>query len=57
MSKIEATGNGAVQNALATWAEVKTLHKQQNSHIQATLKPIWTYGTQLCGASSLKFST
>jgi hypothetical protein len=25
----EATGNDAHQNALATWPEVKTLHKQQ----------------------------
>jgi hypothetical protein len=33
--KTEATGNDAHQNALATWIEVKTLHKQQDSHIQS----------------------
>jgi hypothetical protein len=32
--KTEATGNDAHQNVLSTWNEVKTLHKQQNSHIQ-----------------------
>jgi hypothetical protein len=32
---MEATGNGAPQYVLATWMEVKTLHKQQNSHIQS----------------------
>jgi hypothetical protein len=37
---------------LATWTEVKTLHKQQNSHITAILKPFWTYGIQLWGTAS-----
>jgi hypothetical protein len=32
--KTEATGNDAHQNAVATWTEVKTLHKQQNPHIK-----------------------
>jgi hypothetical protein len=32
---LEATGNDAHQNALATWVEIRTLHKQQNSHIQS----------------------
>jgi hypothetical protein len=31
--KTEASGNDAHQNALAAWTEIKTLHKQQNSHI------------------------
>jgi hypothetical protein len=31
----QATGNDDDQNALATWVEVKTLHKQQNCHIQS----------------------
>jgi hypothetical protein len=29
------TGNDPYQNYLATWTEVKALHKQQNSHIQS----------------------
>jgi hypothetical protein len=29
------TGNDTHQNALATSAEIKTLHMQQNSHIQS----------------------
>jgi hypothetical protein len=33
--RTEATENDAHQNALATWTEVETLHKQQNSHIQS----------------------
>jgi hypothetical protein len=33
--KTEATGNDAHEDALATWTEVKTLHKQQNSDIQS----------------------
>jgi hypothetical protein len=32
---VEATGNVAHQNAVATWTKVKTLHTQQNSHIQS----------------------
>jgi hypothetical protein len=36
--KTEATGNNAHQNALATWTEVKALHKQQNSHIQSNIQ-------------------
>jgi hypothetical protein len=36
--KTEATGNDLHQNALATWTEVKTLHKQQNSHIQSDIQ-------------------
>jgi hypothetical protein len=42
--KTEVTGNDARQNALATWTEVKTLHKQQNSHIQSntqTNQDLW----------------
>jgi hypothetical protein len=31
---MEAVVYDTHQNALATWTEVKTLHKQQNSHIQ-----------------------
>jgi hypothetical protein len=31
---MEVAGNDAHQNALVTWTDVKTLHKQQNSHIQ-----------------------
>jgi hypothetical protein len=31
--KSEATGNDAHRNAVAAWTEVKTLHKQQDSHI------------------------
>jgi hypothetical protein len=50
--KTEATGNDARQNALATWIEVKTLYRQQNSHIQSNIKPIWTYGIQLWGMAS-----
>jgi hypothetical protein len=32
--KMEVTGNDAHQNALATWTKVKSLHNQQNSHIE-----------------------
>jgi hypothetical protein len=35
--KTEATGNDAHQKTLDTWTEVKTLHKQQNYHIQINL--------------------
>jgi hypothetical protein len=45
--KTEESGNDAQQNALATWTDVKTLHKQQNYHIQRIFKPVWTYGIHL----------
>jgi hypothetical protein len=48
--KMEATGNDARQNALDTWTEVRTLHRQQNSDIQSntqTTPDLWntTVGT------------
>jgi hypothetical protein len=55
-----ATGNDTYQNELATWMEVRTLHKQQNSHIQNKQTP-WTlvhkqtsptFGIQLWGSAS-----
>jgi hypothetical protein len=36
-------------NALATWTEIKTPHKQQISHIQSSTQ---TYGIQLWGMAS-----
>jgi predicted class III extradiol MEMO1 family dioxygenase len=33
--KTESAGNDARQNTLATWTEVKTLHKQKNVSIQS----------------------
>jgi hypothetical protein len=50
--KTEATGNDAHQNALATRTEVKTLHKQQNSHIQSNTQTNLTHGIQLRGTAS-----
>jgi hypothetical protein len=47
--KTETTRNRPHQNVLVTRTKVKTLYKQQTSHI---LKPIWTYGIQLWGTAS-----
>jgi hypothetical protein len=46
--KTETTRNHPHQNVLVTWTQVKTLLKQQTSHIyKAILKPIWTFGIHL----------
>jgi hypothetical protein len=50
--KTEASGNDAHKNAVATWTEVKALHKQQNSLIQSNTQTIWTYGLQLWATTS-----
>jgi hypothetical protein len=50
---METTRNRHHQYVLVTRTQVKTLHKQQTSHIYKTiLKPIWTYGIQLWGTAS-----
>jgi hypothetical protein len=36
--KTEATENDAHQNALATWKEIKTHHKQQNSNTESNIQ-------------------
>jgi hypothetical protein len=52
-AKRKKTRNHPNQNVLVTPTKVKTLHKQQTSHIYKTiLKPIWTYGIQLRGTAS-----
>jgi hypothetical protein len=49
---MEATGNGAHQNALATWTEVKLSTSNTILIYKAILKPIWTYEIQLWGMAS-----
>jgi hypothetical protein len=49
---MEATGNDADQNALATWAEVKILQSNKILIYKIILKPIWTYGIKLWGVAS-----
>jgi hypothetical protein len=51
---METTRNHPHQNVLVTWTKVKTLYKQQTSHIyKRILKPIWTYDIQLWGMASI----
>jgi hypothetical protein len=49
---MEATGNDAHQNALATWTEVRSLHSDKILIYKAILKPNWAYGIQLQGTAS-----
>jgi hypothetical protein len=45
----EVNGNDAHQNVLAPWTEVKTLHKQQNSHTQSstqTSQDLWNINVE-----------
>jgi hypothetical protein len=45
---MEATRNYAHQNTVATWTEVKTLHKQQNSHTRSNTEnnlDLWNTST------------
>jgi hypothetical protein len=59
--KTETTRNHPHENVLVTRTQVKTLYKQQTSHIyiyiyiyiyKTILKPIWTYEMQLWGMAS-----
>jgi hypothetical protein len=56
--KTEASENDAHRNALVAWAEVKFLHKQQNSHIQSktdTNLDLWNTAGAMASTSNIQF--